>query len=156
MKYAKVKVIRDEDGLAVDYEIEGDFPKYGNDDDRVDDIAVEIVNKFMGYIRQNATYRDSIPTQSILTITSNVVYGRATGNTPDGRRAGEPFAPGANPLHGRDKNGAVASLASVAKIPFMNAQDGISNTFTIIPDALGKDDKVIAGDIDIPGFKPAE
>ena len=156
MKYAKVKVIRDEDGLAVDYEIEGEFPKYGNDDDRVDSIAVEIVNKFMGYLRQNHTYRDGIPTQSILTITSNVVYGRATGNTPDGRRAGEPFAPGANPLHGRDKNGAVASLASVAKIPFMNAQDGISNTFTIIPDALGKDDKVIAGDIDIPGFKPEQ
>lgn len=156
MKYAKVKVIRDEDGLAVDYEIEGEFPKYGNDDDRVDAIAVEIVNKFMGYLRQNHTYRDGIPTQSILTITSNVVYGRATGNTPDGRRAGEPFAPGANPLHGRDKNGAVASLASVAKIPFMNAQDGISNTFTIIPDALGKDDKVIAGDIDIPGFKPEQ
>ncbi|WP_302626741.1 formate C-acetyltransferase [uncultured Eubacterium sp.] len=156
MKYAKVKVIRDEDGLAVDYEIEGEFPKYGNDDDRVDSIAVEIVNKFMGYLRQNHTYRDGIPTQSILTITSNVTYGRATGNTPDGRRAGEPFAPGANPLHGRDKNGAVASLASVSKIPFMNAQDGISNTFTIIPDALGKDDKVIAGDIDIPGFKPAE
>ena len=156
MKYAKVKVIRDEDGLAVDYEIEGEFPKYGNDDDRVDSIAVEIVNKFMGYLRQNHTYRGGIPTQSILTITSNVVYGRATGNTPDGRRAGEPFAPGANPLHGRDKNGAVASLASVAKIPFMNAQDGISNTFTIIPDALGKDDKVIAGDIDIPGFKPEQ
>lgn len=156
MKYAKVKVIRDEDGLAVDYEIEGEFPKYGNDDDRVDAIAVEIVNKFMGYLRQNHTYRGGIPTQSILTITSNVVYGRATGNTPDGRRAGEPFAPGANPLHGRDKNGAVASLASVAKIPFMNAQDGISNTFTIIPDALGKDDKVIAGDIDIPGFKPEQ
>ena len=156
MKYAKVKVIRDEDGLAVDYEVEGDFPKYGNDDDRVDSIAVEIVDKFMGYLRQNHTYRNGIPTQSILTITSNVVYGRATGNTPDGRRAGEPFAPGANPLHGRDKNGAVASLASVSKIPFMNAQDGISNTFTIIPDALGKDDKVIAGDIDIPGFKPEQ
>ena len=154
MKYAKVKVIRDEDGLAVDYEIEGDFPKYGNDDDRVDQIAVDIVNKFMGYIRQNHTYRNGIPTQSILTITSNVTYGRATGNTPDGRKAGEPFAPGANPLHGRDKNGAVASLSSVSKIPFKNAQDGISNTFTIIPDALGKDDKVIAGDIDIPGFKP--
>ncbi|MCR5835407.1 MAG: formate C-acetyltransferase [Lachnospiraceae bacterium] len=156
MKYAKVKVIRDEDGLAVDYEIEGDFPKYGNDDDRVDSIAVEIVNKFMGYIRKNHTYRDGIPTQSILTITSNVTYGRATGNTPDGRKAGQPFAPGANPLHGRDTHGAVASLSSVSKIPFMNAQDGISNTFTIIPDALGKDDKVIAGDIDIPGFKPAE
>ncbi len=156
MKYAKVKVIRDEDGLAVDYEIDGDFPKYGNDDDRVDSIAVEIVDKFMGYLRKNHTYRDGIPTQSILTITSNVTYGRATGNTPDGRKAGEPFAPGANPLHGRDKNGAVASLASVSKIPFMNAQDGISNTFTIIPDALGKDDKVIAGDIDIPGFKPEQ
>lgn len=156
MKYAKVKVIRDEDGLAVDYEVEGDFPKYGNDDDRVDSIAVDVVNKFMGYLRQNHTYRNGIPTQSILTITSNVTYGRATGNTPDGRRAGEPFAPGANPLHGRDKNGAVASLASVSKIPFMNAQDGISNTFTIIPDALGKDDKVIAGDIDIPGFKPEQ
>ena len=156
MKYAKVKVIRDEDGLAVDYEIDGEFPKYGNDDDRVDSIAVEIVNKFMGYLRKNHTYRDGIPTQSILTITSNVTYGRATGNTPDGRKAGEPFAPGANPLHGRDKNGAVASLASVSKIPFMNAQDGISNTFTIIPDALGKDYKVIAGDIDIPGFKPEQ
>lgn len=156
MKYAKVKVIRDEDGLAVDYEVEGEFPKYGNDDDRVDSIAVDVVNKFMGYLRQNHTYRNGIPTQSILTITSNVTYGRATGNTPDGRRAGEPFAPGANPLHGRDKNGAVASLASVSKIPFMNAQDGISNTFTIIPDALGKDDKVIAGDIDIPGFKPEQ
>lgn len=156
MKYAKVKVIRDEDGLAVDYEVEGDFPKYGNDDDRVDSIAVDVVNKFMGYLRQNHTYRNGIPTQSILTITSNVTYGRATGNTPDGRRAGEPFAPGANPLHGRDKSGAVASLASVSKIPFMNAQDGISNTFTIIPDALGKDDKVIAGDIDIPGFKPEQ
>lgn len=156
MKYAKVKVIRDEDGLAVDYEIDGEFPKYGNDDDRVDSIAVEIVNKFMGYLRKNHTYRDGIPTQSILTITSNVTYGRATGNTPDGRKVGEPFAPGANPLHGRDKNGAVASLASVSKIPFMNAQDGISNTFTIIPDALGKDDKVIAGDIDIPGFKPEQ
>ena len=156
MKYAKVKVIRDEDGLAVDYEIDGEFPKYGNDDDRVDSIAVEIVNKFMGYLRKNHTYRDGIPTQSILTITSNVTYGRATGNTPDGRKAGEPFAPGANPLHGRDKNGAVASLASVSKIPYMNAQDGISNTFTIIPDALGKDDKVIAGDIDIPGFKPEQ
>lgn len=156
MKYAKVKVIRDEDGLAVDYEIDGDFPKYGNDDDRVDSIAVEIVDKFMGYLRQNHTYRDGIPTQSILTITSNVTYGRATGNTPDGRKAGEPFAPGANPLHGRDKSGAVASLASVSKLPFMNAQDGISNTFTIIPDALGKDDQVIVGDIDIPGFKPEQ
>ena len=148
IKFAKVKTIRDEDGIAVDFETEGEFPKYGNDDDRVDEIAVEIVNKFMGYLRQQYTYRDGIPTQSILTITSNVTYGKNTGNTPDGRKAGQPFAPGANPLHGRDKNGAVASLASVSKVPFMNAQDGISNTFTIIPDALGKDDKVFAGDLD--------
>ncbi len=147
IKYAKVKPIRDEDGVAVDFEIEGEFPKYGNDDDRVDEIAVQIVNKFMSYLRQQHTYRDGIPTQSILTITSNVTYGKNTGNTPDGRRAGQPFAPGANPLHGRDKNGAVASLSSVAKIPFMNSQDGISNTFTIIPGALGKDD-VIIGDLD--------
>jgi formate C-acetyltransferase len=148
IKYAKVKTIRDEDGIVVDYETEGEFPKYGNDDDRVDDLAVAIVNKFMGYLRQQYTYRDGIPTQSILTITSNVTYGKNTGNTPDGRKDGQPFAPGANPLHGRDKNGAVASLASVSKVPFMNAQDGISNTFTIIPDALGKDDKVFAGDLD--------
>ena len=148
MKYAKVKVIRDEDGLAVDYEVEGDFPKYGNDDDRVDSLAVMIVDKFMGYLRQHYTYRDSIPTQSILTITSNVTYGKNTGNTPDGRKAGQPFAPGANPLHGRDTHGAVSSLASVAKIPFENARDGISDTFTIIPDALGKDCDVFTGDLD--------
>jgi formate C-acetyltransferase len=148
IKYAEVKCIRDEDGVVVDFETTGDFPKYGNDDDRVDDIAVEIVNKFMGYLRQQYTYRDGIPTQSILTITSNVTYGKNTGNTPDGRKAGQPFAPGANPLHGRDKNGAVSSLSSVAKLPFLNSQDGISNTFTIIPDSLGKDDKVIAGDLD--------
>ncbi len=148
IKNAKVKTIRDEDGLVVDYEIEGDFPKYGNDNDEVDELAVEIVNKFMSYLRQQHTYRDGIPTQSILTITSNVTYGKNTGNTPDGRREGKPFAPGANPLHGRDTHGAASSLASVAKIPFMNAQDGISNTFTIIPDSLGKDDKVIAGDLD--------
>ena len=148
IKNAKVKTIRDEDGLVVDYEIEGDFPKYGNDNDEVDELAVEIVNKFMGYLRQQHTYRNGIPTQSILTITSNVTYGKNTGNTPDGRREGKPFAPGANPLHGRDTHGAASSLASVAKIPFMNAQDGISNTFTIIPDSLGKDDKVIAGDLD--------
>ncbi len=147
IKYAKVKPIRDEDGVAVDFEVEGEFPKYGNDDDRVDEIAVMVVNKFMSYLRQQHTYREGIPTQSILTITSNVTYGKNTGNTPDGRRAGAPFAPGANPLHGRDKNGAVASLSSVAKIPFMNSQDGISNTFTIIPGALGKDD-VIVGDLD--------
>ena len=148
IKNAKVKTIRDEDGLVVDYEIEGDFPKYGNDNDEVDELAVEIVNKFMGYLRQQHTYRNGIPTQSILTITSNVTYGKNTGNTPDGRREGKPFAPGANPLHGRDTHGAASSLASVAKIPFMNAQDGISNTFTIIPDSLGKDDKVIAGALD--------
>ena len=148
IKNAKVKTIRDEDGLVVDYEIEGDFPKYGNDNDEVDELAVEIVNKFMGYLRQQHTYRNGIPTQSILTITSNVTYGKNTGNTPDGRREGKPFAPGANPLHGRDTHGAASSLASVAKIPFMNAQDGISNTFNIIPDSLGKDDKVIAGDLD--------
>ena len=147
IKYAKVKTIRDEDGLVVDYEIEGDFPKYGNDNDDVDELAVEIVNKFMGYLRQQHTYRNGIPTQSILTITSNVTYGKNTGNTPDGRRGGKPFAPGANPLHGRDTHGAASSLASVAKIPFMNAQDGISNTFTIIPDALGKD-TVVTGDLD--------
>ncbi len=139
IKYAKVKAIRDEeDGIVVDYETEGDFPKYGNDDDRVDQLAVMIVNKFMGYLRQHFTYRDSIPTQSILTITSNVTYGKNTGNTPDGRKMGQPFAPGANPLHGRDTHGAVASLASVAKIPFENARDGISDTFTVVPDALGK------------------
>ncbi|MCR4927778.1 MAG: formate C-acetyltransferase [Lachnospiraceae bacterium] len=149
MKYAKVKVIRDETGLAVDYEIEGDFPKYGNNDDRVDLIAADIVTTFMNYVRSNYVYRDGVPTTSILTITSNVTYGKATGNTPDGRRAGQPFAPGANPLHGRDTHGAAASLASVSKIPFKDAQDGISNTFSIIPGALGKDDQIFAGDLDI-------
>lgn len=138
IKYAKVKVVRDETGLVTDYVTEGDFPKYGNDDDRVDTIAHDIVEIFMNMIRQNHTYRDSVPTTSILTITSNVVYGKATGNTPDGRRAGVPFAPGANPMHHRDTHGAVASLASVAKLPFNDAQDGISNTFSIIPNALGK------------------
>ena len=138
IKYSKVRVVRDETGLVTDYVTEGDFPKYGNDDDRVDTIAHDIVEIFMNMIRQNHTYRDSVPTTSILTITSNVVYGKATGNTPDGRRAGVPFAPGANPMHHRDTHGAVASLASVAKLPFNDAQDGISNTFSIIPNALGK------------------
>ena len=149
IKYAKVKVIRNEDGLAVDYKVEGDFPKYGNDDDRVDNIAYDIVHRFMEHIRKYHTYRDSIPTTSILTITSNVVYGKNTGATPDGRKAGEAFAPGANPMHRRDTNGAVASLASVAKLPFLDAQDGISNTFSIIPSALGKDDQIFAGDIEV-------
>ena len=148
IKYAKVKTIRDENGLVVDYEVEGDYPKYGNDDNRVDQFAVMIVRKFMNMIRKHYTYRNSIPTMSILTITSNVVYGKKTGNTPDGRKAGIPLAPGANPMHGRDKNGAVASLASVAKLPFDDAQDGISNTFSIIPNALGKDE-VFMGDLAI-------
>ena len=148
IKYAKVKTIRDENGIVVDYEVEGDFPKYGNNDDRVDQIAVDLVKKFMNMIRSHYTYRNSIPTMSILTITSNVVYGKKTGNTPDGRKAGIPLAPGANPMHGRDSHGAVASLASVAKLPFSDAQDGISNTFSIIPNALGKDE-VFMGDADI-------
>ena len=146
IKFAKVKTIRDENGIVVDYQVEGDFPKYGNNDDRVDEIAVNIVKTFMAKIRKHYTYRNSIPTMSILTITSNVVYGKKTGNTPDGRKEGVPLAPGANPMHGRDKNGAVASLASVAKLPFNDAQDGISNTFSIIPDALGKDE-VFMGDL---------
>ena len=148
IKYAKVKTIRDENGIVVDYEVEGDFPKYGNNDDRVDELAVDLVKRFMAKIRKHHTYRNSIPTMSILTITSNVVYGKKTGNTPDGRKAGIPMAPGANPMHGRDTNGAVASLASVAKLPFADAQDGISNTFSIIPNALGKDE-VFMGDLDI-------
>ncbi len=146
IKYAKVKVIRDADGVAVDYEVDGDFPKYGNDDDRVDEIARDVVHTFMQYVKGNHTYRGGIPTTSILTITSNVVYGKNTGSTPDGRKAGQPFAPGANPMHGRDKNGAVASLASVSKLPFRDAQDGISNTFTVIPGALGKESIVLSGD----------
>jgi len=149
IKYAKVKVIRDEDGIITNFETTGDFPKYVNDDDRVDSIATELVHKFMTMIRRHHTYRDGFPTMSVLTITSNVTYGKATGNTPDGRRKGQPFAPGANPMHNRDTHGAVASLSSVAKLPFMDSQDGISNTFTIIPGALGKEDKVFAGDIDL-------
>ena len=149
IKYAEVKAIRDEDGIIYDFEINGDFPKYGNDDDRVDEIANKLVSTFMTMIRRHHTYRDGVPTTSILTITSNVVYGKATGSTPDGRKAGQPFAPGANPMHGRDKKGATASLASVAKLPFNDAQDGISNTFTIIPGALGKEDQIFSGDIEI-------
>ncbi len=149
IKYAKVRVIRNEKGIATDYEVEGDFPKYGNDDDRVDTIAYNIVHKFMEHIRKNHTYRNGIPTTSILTITSNVVYGKNTGATPDGRKKGIAFAPGANPMHRRDTCGAVASLASVAKLPFRDAQDGISNTFSIIPGALGKDDRIFAGDIEV-------
>ena len=149
IKYAKVKVIRNEQGVVTSYETEGDFPKYGNNDDRVDEIATNIVTTFMDKIRKQHVYRNGVPTQSILTITSNVTYGKNTGDTPCGRKHGQPFAPGANPLHKRDTHGAVASLASVAKIPFKDAQDGISNTFSIIPGALGKDDKVVAGDIDL-------
>ncbi len=149
IKYAKVEPIRDEDGIITDFKITGDFPKYGNDDDRVDEIARKLVSRFMTMVRRHHSYRDGFPTTSVLTITSNVVYGKATGATPDGRKAGVPFAPGANPMHGRDTHGAVASLSSVAKLPFMDSQDGISNTFTIIPGALGKEDTVFAGDIEI-------
>ncbi|WP_330203668.1 formate C-acetyltransferase [Cyanobacterium sp. Dongsha4] len=138
IKYSRVKVIRNEQGLAVDYEVEGDYPKFGNNDDRADEIAVNLVSDFMNKVRRNKAYRNATPTQSILTITSNVVYGKKTGSTPDGRKAGEPFAPGANPMHGRDTKGAIASMASIAKLPYEDAQDGISYTFSIIPDALGK------------------
>ncbi len=138
IKYSKVKVIRNEAGLAVDYEVEGDYPKFGNNDERVDDIASGLLSSFMAKIRKNKTYRNAVPTQSILTITSNVVYGKKTGSTPDGRKAGEPFAPGANPIHGRDTKGAIASMASIAKLPYDDAQDGISYTFSIVPEALGK------------------
>ena len=148
IKYAKVKTIRDENGVVVDYQVEGEFPKYGNNDDRVDKLAVNLVRSFMAKIRKHFTYRNSIPTMSILTITSNVVYGKKTGNTPDGRKQGVPLAPGANPMHGRDSNGVAASLSSVAKLPFEDAQDGISNTFSIIPNALGKDE-IFMGDLNI-------
>lgn len=140
IKYAKVKVLRDDTGLATDYEIEGDFPKYGNDDDRVDQIAVDIIKTFMGKLQKHSTYKNSKHTLSVLTITSNVVYGKATGNTPDGRKAGEPFGPGANPLHGRDTKGALAVMNTIAKLPYEFSEDGISYTFSITPKALGKDD----------------
>ncbi|MCA1182193.1 formate C-acetyltransferase [Bacillus sp. GM2] len=147
IKYAKVSVVRDENGIAVDFETEGDFPKYGNNDERVDAIAVDIVKRFMKKLRKHQTYRQSVQTMSILTITSNVVYGKKTGNTPDGRRAGEPFAPGANPMHGRDTKGTLASLSSVAKLPYSYALDGISNTFSIVPKALGKDEESRAANL---------
>ena len=149
IKYARVHPVRDENGVIVDFRIEGEFPKYGNDDDRVDSIAHDIVREFMDYIRRNDTYRNSVPTTSVLTITSNVVYGKKTGATPDGRKAGVPFAPGANPMHQRDTHGAIASLSSVSKLPFRDAQDGISNTFSIVPGALGKEDQVMFGDLDL-------
>ncbi|MDE9458767.1 formate C-acetyltransferase [Xenorhabdus bovienii] len=142
IKYAKVSPIRDEDGLATDFNIEGEYPQFGNNDPRVDDIACDLVERFMKKIQKLQTYRNAVPTQSVLTITSNVVYGKKTGNTPDGRRAGAPFGPGANPMHGRDQKGAVASLTSVAKLPFAYAKDGVSYTFSIVPNALGKDDEV--------------
>ncbi|WP_214728522.1 formate C-acetyltransferase [Exiguobacterium sp. s168] len=140
IRYATVRPIRDADGIAVDFKIEGEFPKFGNNDERVDQMAVDLVTLFMEKIRKHPTYRNALPTQSVLTITSNVVYGKKTGNTPDGRRAGEPFAPGANPMHGRDTRGAVAALTSVGKLPYEHALDGISYTFSIVPKALGKDE----------------
>ena len=138
IKYAKVYPVRNDDGIITDFKIEGDYPKYGNNDDRVDKLAVWLVKTFMTKIKSHTTYRDSEPTMSVLTITSNVVYGKNTGNTPDGRRAGQPLAPGANPMHGRDKNGALASLESVAKLPYEYSRDGISNTFSVTPNSLGK------------------
>jgi formate C-acetyltransferase len=138
IRHARVKPVRDERGIAVDFIIEGEYPAFGNNDDRVDRIAVDLVRKFMNRLRRQKTYRKSVPTLSVLTITSNVVYGKKTGSTPDGRKKGEPFAPGATPLHGRDTRGAVASMSSVAKIPYEHAEDGISYTFSIVPGALGK------------------
>jgi formate C-acetyltransferase len=147
IKYAKVKTIRDENGLVVNYEIEGDYPKYGNNDERADQIAVQLVKEVMNKIRKHKTYRGAVPTQSVLTITSNVVYGKKTGATPDGREAGVPFAPGANPMHGRDTKGALASLTSVAKLPYESSLDGISNTFTVTPKALGREDDAQVGNL---------
>jgi formate C-acetyltransferase len=138
VRHARVRVIRDETGLAVDYQVEGDYPRYGNNDDRADAIAVEVVRDFMDKVRRYPAYRDAVHTQSVLTITSNVVYGKHTGNTPDGRRAGEPFAPGANPMNGRDTHGLVAAALSVAKLPYDQAQDGISLTATVTPAGLGR------------------
>lgn len=149
IKYAKVKAVRNEQGIVVSYETEGDFPKYGNNDDRVDKIAASLVSTFMHKLRKHHVYRNGFPTMSILTITSNVTYGKNTGDTPCGRKHGQPFAPGANPMHQRDTHGALASLSSVAKLPFMDSQDGISNTFSIIPGALGKEDQMFAGDLNV-------
>jgi formate C-acetyltransferase len=139
IRYATVKPVRDERGLIVDYVTEGTFPTYGNDDDRVDSIAAELVREMMRNLRRQPTYRNAVPTQSVLTITSNVVYGKATGNTPDGRRAGQPFAPGANPMNGRDSHGMFASALSVSKLPYSESQDGISLTSTVVPTGLGRD-----------------
>jgi formate C-acetyltransferase len=147
IKYAKVRPIRNEDGIIVDFETEGDFPKFGNDDDRVDEIAQDLLRDVIAELRKTPTYRDAEHTLSVLTITSNVVYGKKTGATPDGRRAGEPFAPGANPMHNREENGALASLNSVSKLPYIYARDGISNTFSIVPDALGKSEGERVGNL---------
>ena len=147
IKYAKVRPVRNEDGIIVDFETEGDFPKFGNDDDRVDEIAQDLLRDVIAELRKTPAYRDAEHTLSVLTITSNVVYGKKTGSTPDGRRAGEPFAPGANPMHNREENGALASLNSVSKLPYIYARDGISNTFSIVPDALGKSEDERVGNL---------